>query len=102
MSKRTTSTNKPADSPVSRRRAARPAAEAVAAEPKTPKTRRKTVAPTDVVAADDRIGAVATTGIRRQPSHDEIATRAYFIALEHGFQSDPFVTWLIAERELAG
>jgi hypothetical protein len=34
------------------------------------------------------------------PSYEEIATRAYFIALERGFQTDPLADWLLAEREL--
>jgi len=37
---------------------------------------------------------------RREPSHDEIAERAYFMALEQG-DSDPAENWLRAERELA-
>jgi hypothetical protein len=34
------------------------------------------------------------------PSADEIATRAYFIALERGFPGDPLVDWLQAEQQL--
>ena len=36
------------------------------------------------------------------PSYEQIATRAYFIALERGFQTDPLSDWLLAERELRG
>ena len=32
------------------------------------------------------------------PTHDDIATRAYYIHLEQG--GDPFENWLRAEREL--
>ena len=35
-----------------------------------------------------------------EPSYEQIATRAYFIALERGFQTDPLSDWLLAEREL--
>lgn len=39
---------------------------------------------------------------KRQPAitHDDIATRAYFIHLEGGH--DPFDNWIRAERELVG
>jgi len=37
---------------------------------------------------------------RRKPSHNEIAKRAYFIALEQG-DSDLAENWLRAEREAA-
>lgn len=39
---------------------------------------------------------------RRAPviSHDDIATRAYYLHLEGGH--DPFENWLRAERELVG
>jgi hypothetical protein len=43
----------------------------------------------------ERTEVVVTT---RTPSHDEIALRAYFIALEQG--ADPLAAWLLAEREL--
>jgi len=35
----------------------------------------------------------------KQPDHDEIAERAYFIHLEQG-SSDELANWLRAEREL--
>jgi Protein of unknown function (DUF2934) len=37
---------------------------------------------------------------RRRPTHEEIATRAYFIHLEDGVH-DELDNWLRAERELA-
>ena len=37
-------------------------------------------------------------GRPQQPSHDEIAMRAYFISIEQG--ADPLAAWLLAEREL--
>ena len=46
--------------------------------------------------------AVRKPSIRRKrtttATHDEIATRAYFIHLEGG--GDPFENWIRAEREL--
>jgi len=36
---------------------------------------------------------------RRKPTHDEIATRAYFIHLDEGV-GDEVGNWLRAEREL--
>lgn len=95
MSKRTTPASKPtSDTPAPRRRSTKPAVDATAAEaPKAPRTRRKTTT-TDVTAAGD----VTDTAASGQPSHDEIAIRAYFIALEQG--ADPVAAWLLAEREL--
>ena len=40
------------------------------------------------------------TIVEVEPSYEQIATRAYFIALERGFQTDPLSDWLLAEREL--
>ena len=40
------------------------------------------------------------TLVEFEPSYEQIATRAYFIALERGFQTDPLSDWLLAEREL--
>jgi Protein of unknown function (DUF2934) len=37
---------------------------------------------------------------RRKPTHEEIATRAYFIQLEEGGR-DELENWLRAEREFA-
>jgi Protein of unknown function (DUF2934) len=37
---------------------------------------------------------------RRQPTHEQISERAYFISLEEG-NGDEFGNWLRAERELA-
>jgi hypothetical protein len=95
MSKRTTS-----DKPAPRRRTPEPSAEAPVATPK-PRTRRKASASADVTGADDRPLVQDNVITRPQPSHDDIAMRAYFIALEHGFQTDPTSAWLRAERELS-
>ena len=109
MSKRTpASNNTPSDAPKTRNRAARPAGDATTPDtPKAPRTRRKAQPPSALaVAADAAEVAVSETTIvaaidaPRMPSHDEIAMRAYFIALERGFSSDPLADWLAAEREL--
>ena len=92
MSKRTTQSKTTGEPVTPRRRAAKPAAEVPAAAPKAPRTRRKT-STTEVTAA-----AGAAEPVTRTPSHDAIATRAYFISLESG--ADPVHAWLIAEREL--
>jgi hypothetical protein len=92
MSKRTTSSPTPSDVPAPRRRAARQT-DATAAAPKAPRTRRKASVPEAIVAA-----ASAALASSRAPSHDEIATRAYYISLEQG--ADPLAAWLRAEREL--
>ena len=108
MSKRTpASTNTPSDAPKTRTRATRPAVDGTTPEtPKAPRTRRKAQPAAEVaVAADATVVAETTIAAAaiiasRPPSHDEIATRAYFIALERGFSSDPLADWLAAEREL--
>ena len=100
-SKRTPATSKtPSDAPKTRTRAAAPAAETAAATPKAPRTRRKAAtAPEAAVAAETAVLATAVE-VSRTPTHDEIATRAYFIALERGFSNDPLADWLAAEQEL--
>jgi len=102
MSKRTPATSKtPSDAPTPRTRAAKPAAETAAATPKAPRTRRKAQPAAEVaIAAETAVLAAAVETIRT-PSHDQIATRAYFIALERGFSNDPLADWLAAERELS-
>jgi hypothetical protein len=109
MSKRTpASSTTPSDTPKTRVRAARPDAETTPESPKAPRTRRKAQPPAEVaVAADAAIVTATETTIvataivpSPTPSHDEIATRAYCIALERGFSSDPLADWLAAEREL--
>jgi hypothetical protein len=55
----------------------------------------------------EKAGAKAPTRAKRAtskrkqgtPTHEEIATRAYFIALESG-ASDPLDNWVSAEEEL--
>jgi hypothetical protein len=96
MSKRTTPESK--TTPTPRRRATKPAADAVPAEvpaeaPKAPRTRRKATSSEVTVAAE-----ATPTAASPQPSHDEIAIRAYFISIEQG--ADPLAAWLLAEREL--
>ncbi len=92
MSKRTTGKT-PSDSPTPAPRR-RKAAEADTPEaPKTTRTRRKVTAAVTSEATDVAVQIVG-------PSSDEIATRAYFIALERGFQSDPVADWLQAEQQL--
>jgi hypothetical protein len=34
------------------------------------------------------------------PTHDDIAIRAYFIAIERGGPGDPVADWLLAEQQL--
>lgn len=98
MSKRTTPANKTtSDAPAPRRRAAKPAADvapvaAPVTAPKAQGTRRKT--PSEVTSSAE----VGPATDARQPSHDEIAIRAYFISIERG--ADPVAAWLLAEREL--
>ena len=91
MSKRTTSESKTPAPTAPRRRTTKPAVDTTAAEaPKAPRTRRK---------ADVTVSAETTAPAPvRRPSHDDIAIRAYFIAIEQG--ADPVAAWLLAEREL--
>ena len=96
MSKRTTPASKTSESPASapRGRATKPAVGTTPAEaPKTTRTRRKATSPEVTVAAE-----VTPAAAPPQPSHDEIAFRAYFISIEQG--ADPLAAWLLAEREL--
>jgi Protein of unknown function (DUF2934) len=97
MSKRTTA-SKPASetAPTTRRRAAKAAEAVTPAAPKAPRTRRKASQSEAAVEAADLVAAPSS----ERPSHDQIATRAYFIALERGFSNDPLGDWLRAEREL--
>lgn len=95
MSKRTTKAG--ADpAPAPRRRAAAPKAEAALATP-APKTRarRNTASTTAISQAPD-----SSPSSNSGPTHHDIATRAYFIALEHGFVGDPMADWLMAEQQL--
>lgn len=92
------------DTPAARNAAAPiPAPEAQTASLPKPRARKKTAAPAGVAAADNRpTPAEGVSPRRSMPTHDEIATRAYYIALERGFSSDPMADWLLAERELTG
>jgi hypothetical protein len=95
MSKRTTPASKTTSetpAPAPRRRATTPVEATRAETPKAPRLRRKTTT-TEVTAAAEATGSAAP-----QPSHDEIAMRAYFISIEQG--ADPLAAWLLAEREL--
>jgi hypothetical protein len=107
MSKRTTRTDSSEPStPAPRKRKTSPSAEPVAAAPKVPRLRKKTAetvetaAPTNGHSSLDVVGTGTITTVQTEPSYEEIATRAYFIALERGFQTDPLSDWLLAEREL--
>ena len=95
MSKRTTPEVKTSsDAPAPRRRAAKPPVDAApVAAPKAQGTRRK--ATTNDVTSSAQVSVSTDT---RQPTHDEIAIRAYFISIEQG--ADPVAAWLLAEREL--
>ena len=92
MSKRTTGKT-PSDSPTPAPRRRKAAAAETTEAPKTTRTRRKVTAAVTSEATDIVVQIVG-------PSSDEIATRAYFIALERGFQSDPVADWLQAEQQL--
>lgn len=95
MSKRTTPASKTTSAaPAPRRRATKPVVDATPADaPKAPRTRRKATTAEVAAAAEVTPPAAAP-----QPSHDEIAIRAYFISIERG--ADPVAAWLLAEREL--
>jgi hypothetical protein len=95
MSKRTTPASKKTSespAPAPRRRATTAAVDTTAETPKAPRLRRKTTT-SEATAAAEATGSAAP-----QPSHDEIAIRAYFISIEQG--ADPLAAWLLAEREL--
>jgi hypothetical protein len=100
-SKRTPATSKPTpDAPKTRTRAVKPAADAAAAAPKAPRTRRKAEPLAEVAMAAETAIVATAVEVTSTPTHDQIATRAYFIALERGFSDDPLAAWLAAEREL--
>ena|SRR5947207_10092205 len=91
MSKRTTGkTPSESPSPAPRRKA--PAADTTSA-PKIARPRRKVTAAVTSEAPEVAVHVVELTA-------DDIATRAYFIALERGFPGDPVADWLQAERQL--
>lgn len=107
MSKRTTRTeSSEASTPAPSKRKAASAAEPVAAAPKAPRLRKKPVesaasaAPSNGHWASEIVVSDRETIVDGGPSYEQIATRAYFIALERGFQTDPLSDWLVAEREL--
>lgn len=92
MSKRTTGkTPSETPSPAPRRRKA---AVEDSEAPKTARPRRK--AATAPMTSEATEVVVQLVG----PTSDEIATRAYFIALERGFTGDPVADWLQAEQQL--
>ncbi len=97
MSKRTTKAGTES-APATRRRT--PAAPEVAAAPESPapkaaRARRKSASTTEISQAPDSSPSPSAV-----PAHHDIATRAYFIALEHGFVGDPMADWLMAEEQL--
>jgi hypothetical protein len=107
MSKRTTRTDSSEPStPAPRKRKASTSTEPVATAPKAPRLRKKTVEPLESAApsnghsATDVVVSETIAIVETEPSYEQIATRAYFIALERGFQTDPLSDWLLAEREL--
>ena len=63
--------------------------------PKTSRTRRTVANAAEVSEAPD--ASVASV-----LSHEAIATRAYFIAIERGVPGDPVADWLLAEQQLRG
>jgi Protein of unknown function (DUF2934) len=92
MSKRTTS--KPFDSPTPAPRARKAQAADAPAAPKATSSRKKAAAPVSTRPASGNGSSVAG------PSYEDIAKRAYFIAMERGFQSDAVSDWLMAEQQL--
>lgn len=95
MSKRTTPASKTTLAiPTPRRRATKPAVGTTTADaPKAPSSRRKATTAEVTDAAD-----VTASAAPPRASHNDIAIRAYFIAIEQG--ADPVAAWLLAEREL--
>lgn len=107
MSKRTTRNESSEPStPAPRKRKTATPAEPLAATPKAPRLRKKiaepvvTPAPSNGHETADVVLSGAVTLVEFEPSYEQIATRAYFIALERGFRTDPLSDWLLAEREL--
>jgi DUF2934 family protein len=91
MSTRKTKSDSETPTPRTRKTAA-----ADPSAPKTTRSRRKvTTAPAISEATDINFTSV-------QLSHDAIATRAYFIAIERGGPGDPVADWLLAEQQLRG
>jgi len=64
--------------------------------PKTPRMRRAVANAAEVSEAPDASAAASML------SHEAIATRAYFIAIERGAPGDPVADWLLAEQQLRG
>ena len=83
--------------------AAKPAPKKAAAAPKTAAAPKKAATPKPVAAATSAGIPEAVPPARRQPTHDEIAYRAYFIFVgrggHHGRHEDD---WRRAELELLG
>jgi hypothetical protein len=71
----------------------------VAADPSTAKTTRSRRKVTTAPAISEATDASVT---HTQLSHEAIATRAYFIAIERGGPGDPVADWLLAEQEIRG
>lgn len=91
MSKRTNGKTSDSPTPAPRRRKA-PATETPAA-PRVARSRAKKATSAELAHGGNGSSLDA-------PTYDAIATRAYFIALERGFQSDPIADWLQAEQQL--
>jgi len=92
LSKRTTGKT-PSDSPSPAPRRRKAAEAEITEAPKAARTRRKVTTAVTSEATDVVVQIVG-------PTSDEIATRAYFIALERGFPGDPVADWLQAEQQL--
>jgi len=67
------------------------------ADPSTPKATRSRRKVTTAPAISE---ATDTSSAHSELSHEAIATRAYFIAVERGGPGDPVADWLLAEQEL--
>lgn len=94
MSTRKTKSESETPTPAPRKR------KTAAADPSAPKTttrsRRKVTTAPEISEATD------TSAADTELSHEAIATRAYFIAIERGGPGDPVADWLLAEQELRG
>jgi hypothetical protein len=93
MSKRTTDKSA-AKTPTPAPKRAKAASANIPAAPAPASTRRKAASPARPSEATD-----AGTPYEA-PSAEDIATRAYFIAMERGFPGDPVSDWLQAEKQL--
>jgi Protein of unknown function (DUF2934) len=94
MSKRTNGKTSETSTPTPAPRARKAPAAPAAAAPKATRSRKKAAPVTGSTNGNGHQTSIDA------PSYEDIATRAYFIALERGFQSDPLADWLLAEQQL--